>query len=137
MQQMRVDYKKSQNEKQQDLQKVIYVGEENIGHNVLKIEEAETLNKELEEELERLDIQEQRILKKRHKSRYILKYIECFEKFQSIFMNRISETGRIVDQYSVDEDKLKSIDTQQNAVHFESAMGSQVDLDFDRNELLS
>lgn len=38
---MQDTYKRSQENKQSDLQKVIYVGEENIGHNVLKMEEAE------------------------------------------------------------------------------------------------
>lgn len=95
---MQENYKKNQETIESDLQKVIYVGEENVGQNILKIDEAEQINQRLEGEIEKLEIQESRILKKKQKSRYILTYIDCFEKFEAIFMNHTyPEEQRLVD----------------------------------------
>ncbi|KAM3128934.1 hypothetical protein pb186bvf_018991 [Paramecium bursaria] len=134
MQEIRGAYKKTQQDKQSDLQKVIYVGEENIGHNFLKIEEAQSKNKELLDEIEKLEIQEQNILVKTQESRFIINYMECFEQFELIFMNKLDNNEtRIVDKYEVDENLIKQY--QKSTVHFESNESIN-NLSFDRNRLV-
>ena len=46
-------------------------------------------------------------MKKKQESRYILTYIEFFEIFEQIFMNKdYPNEIRLVDQYSVNEELL-------------------------------
>jgi len=55
-------------------------------------------------------MEERKILKKRQNSRYIMKYIDCFVKFEKIFMNPNKEYNgdRLVDQYHVNEELLSN-----------------------------
>lgn len=72
-----------------------------------------------------------KILKKRQKSRYIVKYIECFEKFEKIFMNPNEEYEgeRLVDKFHVNEDQLIS--------EVNSDKGTEITIDMDSSEYIS
>ncbi|CAD8142947.1 unnamed protein product [Paramecium octaurelia] len=134
MKQMQDTYKHSQENKQQQLQKILYVGEENIGHNVLKMEEAERFIDAQNKEFEILEEKKQNQLKKKQESRYILTYIEFFEIFEQIFMNKEKPNEiRLVDQYTVNEEFLQKWNhNQQN-----DNLQQEQEMNFDRNELLS
>ncbi|CAD8054444.1 unnamed protein product [Paramecium sonneborni] len=134
MKQMQDTYKHSQENKQQQLQKILYVGEENIGHNVLKIEEAERFIDIQNKEFEILEEKKQNQLKKQQESRYILTYIEFFEIFEQIFMNKDQPNEiRLVDQYSVNEELLQKWNQNQQIDNQQQ----EQEINFDRNELLS
>ncbi|CAD8076694.1 unnamed protein product [Paramecium sonneborni] len=134
MKQMQDTYKRSQENKQQQLQKILYVGEENIGHNVLKIEEAERFIDAQNKEFENLEEKKLNQLKKQQESRYILTYIEFFELFEQIFMNKDKPNEiRLVDQYSVNEELLLKQNQNQQIDNIQQ----EQEMNFDRNELLS
>ncbi|CAD8148377.1 unnamed protein product [Paramecium pentaurelia] len=137
MKKMQDTYKKQQKEKQSNLQKVIYVGEENIGHNAIKIEHALQMNTECVRQIEKLEIEKQKKIEKKLESRYILTYIECFENFERIFMQPtgVQNAYRLVDEFQVDEEQLRKYSQQQ--IQFDQSANVQSEEDFDRNELLS
>lgn len=62
---MRKNFRKTQVDKQNECKKEIYVGEEYVSHNGMKIEEAELKSKELDKDIKQLEQEEKRILEKR------------------------------------------------------------------------
>ncbi|KAL4465951.1 hypothetical protein ABPG74_004188 [Tetrahymena malaccensis] len=72
--------------------------EETTGNILIKIDEQQIIFNQTKQQLQELLNQERKIIKKRMQSKYIIKYIQFFEKFRELFMGE-----------SVEEDKIKSL----------------------------
>ncbi|KAL4494098.1 hypothetical protein ABPG72_016054 [Tetrahymena utriculariae] len=77
--------------------------EDTTGNILIKIDEQQIIFNQTKQQLQELLNQERKIIKKRMQSKYIIKYIQFFEKFRQLFMGE-----------NVEEDKIRQLYEEQD-----------------------